>query len=256
MLLVCGGIMLLEALILGLAREFSGEIEYFWLQRPFMRRLIGMLVGAEISGDVMMSAAFVAVGFIHPVMLALSWGFLLATCSRVIVGEIERGTADLLLTLPVSRAAVYTSVSAVWMLTGLPICFSALLGSWIGKTLFPLEDPVNYGRLAIVTVNLYAMYLAVGSATLFASSVASRRGPAISCVLAVLLASFLLNFLAQFWSAAQPCRFFGILEYYRPLEIVLSGDWPVRNLGVLLALGLVLWLAGLWRFARRDIPAV
>jgi len=66
----------------------------------------------------------------------------------------------------------------------------------------------------------------------------------------------LLNFLGQFWSIAEQIALLGLLHYYRPLPIVRTGDWPVQDIAVLLGLGAVFWSAGLWRFTRRDIPAV
>ena len=71
-----------------------------------------------------------------------------------------------------------------------------------------------------------------------------------------LLASFLLNFLGQFWPVAERVSFLGILHYYRPLPVVRTGDWPVHDIAVLIGLAVVFFLAGMWRFSRRDIPAV
>ena len=52
---------------------------------------------------------------------------------------------------------------------------------------------------AFVMLNLYAMYLAVGAFAFFISSISDRRGRAMVSIFAVLLLSFLINFVAQFW---------------------------------------------------------
>jgi hypothetical protein len=50
--------------------------------------------------------------------------------------------------------------------------------------------------------------------------------------------------------------FLSLLEYYRPLPIVLRGEFPRGDALVLAGVALATWAAGLWRFARRDVPAV
>jgi hypothetical protein len=88
------------------------------------------------------------------------------------------------------------------------------------------------------------------------SSVVSRRALAVGIVLAALLASDLVNLLQEFWAAVRPFSFLGFLHYYRPLPVVRSGTLPVRDIVILLAVGAVAWVGGLWYFRRRDIPAV
>jgi ABC-2 type transport system permease protein len=248
-------VVLLEWLFVGLASAFSEEIKHLWLSVKILQSLLPALLGAEIPAGGSFTTAFLTVGYGHPVLYALVWAFVLTTCSRLVAGEIERGTADLLLTLPVSRARVYVSVSAVWAAAGIVICASTLAGTRLGHATFTVDEAPGFGRLAIVVLNLWLLYLATGCATLCVSSWTSRRGPAIGWVLAVLIASFLLNFLAQFWSAAKDLKWLGVLHYYRPLPIVMEEGWPARDLAVLGGLSVVLWVAGLWRFVRRDIPA-
>ncbi len=254
--LVTGGVVLLEWLFVGLTGEFADEIEQLWLGAKILRSLLPALTGAEIPAGGSFATAFLTVGYAHPVLYALMWAFALTTCSRLVAGEIERGTADLLLTLPVSRARIYVSVSLVWMAAGAVMCVSTLAGTRLGHATFTAGHAPGYGRLAVVALNLWLLYLATGCASLCVSSWTSRRGPAIGWVLAVLISSFLLNFLAQFWTPAKHFKWLGVLHYYRPLPIVMESGWPGRDLAVLAVLSIVLWSAGLWRFIRRDIPAV
>lgn len=252
---VAAGIVLLETLIVGASRELARDIHVVLDRLPFVRRLAGMLVGADL-GDEITAMTFVAFGFVHPVLLALTWAFLLTVCTRVPAGEIDRGTADLLLTLPVTRTGALVSTSAAWVLCGVPVCLAPLLGVWLGRRLFPSGDPVFYPRLLLLCVNLFALYLAVGGAATMASSWSSRRGTAVAVVLALLLGSFLLTFLAQYWEAVENLAFLSILRYYRPLPAVRTGRIDARDVGVLLALAGLTWSLAWWRFARRDVPAV
>jgi len=67
--------------------------------------------------------------------------------------------------------------------------------------------------------------------------------------------SDVMNLVAQFWEQAQVVRVFGFLHYYRPLVIARTGALPAGDMTVLAVIAIACWLAGLWHFARRDIPA-
>ncbi|HVP12819.1 MAG TPA: ABC transporter permease subunit [Phycisphaerae bacterium] len=247
-------VILFELLLTRAMGELSEGAANMWLQKPIFQRFIKAMLGAELIGHVTITG-LMTVGFAHPVLYTLLWAFLLATCSRLIAGEVEGGTADLLLALPISRASLYASTSVVWILSGLPLCLATIVGMRIGVWLFPFKEPLDFGRLSMLTVNLFALHLAVGGATICVSSMVSRRSLAVAAILAWLLASFFLNFLSQLWPAVEKVSCLGLLNYYRPLPIVRTGVWPARDLGVILGISGVAWLAGLWRFRRRDIPA-
>ncbi len=112
-----------------------------------------------------------------------------------------------------------------------------------------------------VAVNFYCLYLAVGGIAFLVSSLSDRRGRAMGVVFGVLLASFLLNFIAQFWEPARYVSFLSLLNYYQPLALLQSPDtgwaaWPVTDMAVLTGIGVALWAVGGTCFARRDICTV
>ena len=46
----------------------------------------------------------------------------------------------------------------------------------------------------------------------------------------------------------------GYLHYYRPVDVVRDGRWPVRDLCLLGTVAVVFWTIGLLIFRRKDIP--
>jgi len=254
-LLLVAAIVIFETLFMRAMSEFAAEITEIWFKQAVIRRLIQTMLGADLAVD-LTATGLVTVGFAHPLLYAFTWTFLLATITRALVAEVERGTADLLLTLPVARWQVYTSISVVWVLVGPVLSFAPLLGLLLGEKWSPLWEPLERGKLVLLCFNLLALYLAIGGCAMLVSSLVSRRGHALAILLGGLLASLLINFLSQFWSVAERFGFLGILHYYRPLPIIRSGDWPTGALAVLAAVAILSWFGGLWRFVRRDIPAV
>jgi ABC-2 type transport system permease protein len=235
-------------------REFAGEITQLLLRFPILQKMIHGLLGADLAGDASLTS-LITIGLAHPLLFAISWAFLITTGTRVVADEIDRGTADLLLTLPVSRVGALASVSLVCFGTAVVLGVAPWCGAWLGQQAFGVSEPLALARLWIPIANLCAMYLTVTSLTLFVSCVVSRRSTAVAIVLTVLLASFLINFLAVFLPLVARFSFLGLLYYYHPLENVRSGEWPLREIGVLCGAAVVFWSMGLGWFSRRDIPA-
>lgn len=248
-------IVVFEVLFLrGLVEFISDKTMFEWFERSFARRFTRVLLGADLLEGINLTS-LMTLGFAHPLVYALTWSLVLAVGTRVIAGEIDRGTADLLLSLPLSRARIYACVSSVWLMAGIPVSLAPLAGAWLGQRILTMPETLNLERLALLVVNLFALYVAVGGITSLASSLVSRRGPAVAISLTVILASVLLNTVAQFSETIKQISFLGLLDYYRPLPIIRSGQLPIHDILVLLGIGGACWLAGLWRFRRRDIPA-
>jgi ABC-2 type transport system permease protein len=191
--------------------------------------------------------------WVHPVVLAILWAASIIFCTRYPAAEIDRGTIDVLLGLPVSRRGVYLCETAGWLSAGLVILAFGAIGYLIGSRAMELEQRPALALVALVMVNLYGVYLAVGGLTCLVSSLSDRRGRAVAVIFAVVLASFLLNFLAQFWDPAKHLVFLSVLDYYQPAAILRDGAIAPADLIMLFAIGLTGWAAGLEITARRSI---
>lgn len=252
-LAITAGVIFFEAILVRALGELPSEAAHM-LRWAGINRMMRMLLGADLS-TALNATTLVTIGLAHPLIYALTWTLVLTICTRVTAGEIERGTADLLLTLPISRANAYASSTIVWALAGIPVSLAAMVGIWIGGTLWPLEHPIRYGQFWPVIVNLLMLYLSVGGVTMLVGSILGRPGLALAVVLAGLLASFLLNYLVTLWPEVEPAARFGLLHYYRPLPSVRDQVWPIRDIAILGGVGAVAWTVGLVWYTRRDIPA-
>lgn len=234
-------------------QEFSGQL----LRIEFFQSMIRALLGTEI-GDLIGPDAFFAIAWVHPVVLAIVWTQAIVFCTRVPAGEIDRGTIDVFFGLPVSRWRVYLVESGVFMATGVILLTMGLLGHRLGALAVTSSERPTTASLLIVVVNFYCLFLAVGGIAFLVSAVSDRRGRAVGTVFAILLASFLLNFLAQFWAPAQYLSFLSVLNYYQPLVVLRAGGdaWPIGDIAVLTITAVTLWTAGGIHFARRDLCTV
>jgi len=227
----------------------------FLLQMPFVRTMLSSMTGVDASDGLTLSMLF-GIVLTHPVVLAVTWALAIALGTRFPAGEIDRGTIDVLLGWPVSRRAVYVAETMVWLAAGVVAISAGLLGFVIASNLAGIENPPALSRFALAELNLLAVYFAVGGLAMLCSSLSDRRGRAMAMVFGLVVASFLLNFLAQYWEPAKAVKFLGLLEYYRPAIILRDGAIPWSDLAVLLSAAAVAWTTGMEITARRSMCTV
>jgi ABC-type transport system involved in multi-copper enzyme maturation permease subunit len=223
-----------------------------WLKLPWIRNLLRMLMGADPT-DMLNRTSFAAFAFVHPVVLSVVWAYVLVISTKVLAGEVDHGSADLLLSLPISRWGVYVSVSVVVFGCGPGLAIAPWLGACITEVFDDSSESLMRNQLLLVSVNKLAAYWAVAGAGMAISACFSRRGVAVGVLFTGLLVSFLLNVLGVLWAPAERVAFLSLLYYFRPLVIVREGHLDAGHIGVLLAVGAISWIIGGIVFARRDI---
>ncbi len=220
---------------------------------PFVSQLVSILGG--LDSGVFNFTGFAAFSFVHPLILAVSWAIITMPITRVLTGEIENGTADLLLTLPVSRFTVYTSSTAFIFLICPLLPLGEWLGLWIGSYTVDLPEPIDFAVLLPIVVNAAAMLFAITGIASLVSAASERRGKAAGVLFGILIVSFLLNWLVRVWPESAPIARLSILRYFRPFVLIADGGLDYSDLATLLSLGIVTWIAGAVIFTRKDIHA-
>ncbi|MFG0329422.1 MAG: ABC transporter permease subunit [Phycisphaerales bacterium] len=250
-LFVVGMSAVLGALTLVIPQILDG-MESIWEQMPFIRQFVAGLLGVnmdeELTGEI--TQAFL---WVHPAPLALLWAIAIMHGTRLPAGEIDRGTIDLLLGLPVKRSQAYLAETIVVLAVMALTLVTGALTHVICGAIVAADFTPSIGDLARIIVNFFAIGAAVAGLAFFVSSLCERRGVAVGIAFAIVLFSFIINFIAQFWEAAEPIAFLSLLTYYRPAAIVRDHTWPLAHLITLGGIALIAWLAGLAIFARRDI---
>ena len=251
--LSAGGLVAFVIMFVWAMLNMGTQILEFVAQFPFIRKIFEMGFGINVDGDVSMNILF-AVVFTHAVVLALTWTVIIAATTRVTAGEIERGTADMLLSLPVNRTEVYISTTLAWVLIAGILSACPVGGIGIAAQVFETEEAVELSKYLAPALNFCCLNLAVGGISSLISCCLNRRGLAVGTTVAALLTSAVLTFLEPFIEFIKTIRFLSLLNYFRPVDIVRTGEWPMSQMLTLVILGTVAWTAGLILFARKDIP--
>jgi len=245
-------IFVFEMLLAVFLATFQDQLSAYWLQVEIIEVMFRGLVGIETDAE-FSPVAINALPWVHPVILTTIWAHEIIFCTRMPVGEIDRGTIDLLFGLPLSRKQVYLNESVVWLFSGAFVILMGVLGNRVTSLFMDTDYHQYWSSLLIVIANLYCLYIAVGGLACLVSSLGDRRGRAVSIVFGIVLVSFFLNFLAQSWAPAGNFAYLSVLHYYRPAIILRDVTWPVADMLVLFAIGAVCWFIGGLVFSRRDI---
>ena len=184
------------------------------------------------------------------IFLIAVWPLLAA--SRMLRGEEDRGSLDLLLSLPRPRldvaleklAAMWTALLAMGLLIGL-LTFAG--GQKFGGG-FSLGDGLLFG------LNLALLCAVIGGVALLISQFTQEAGPAAGWTAGLLLFFIVLDMVHRVIPNSEwISRFSPIYYYNRSKPLVPSSGTNAGAMLLLLVLALVLSGAAIWLFARRDV---
>jgi ABC-2 type transport system permease protein len=220
-----------------------------------------------------------SVGYVHPLMLIIFSIWAIGRASLAMAGEIDRGTAELLLSQPLARYQVILAHFRIDLVVIPILCLSLWAGNWLGAWMFGLLQlgaPID-GRELLVDpraffpglANVAALMFAMSGYTMWLSSAGRFRTRVMAIAILATLIQFVINVIGQLWDKLGSLRPFTVFYYYQPQPIILKGHWtvdvsecwsisrpmPVNVILVLFAVGFIGYALALLTFTRRDLPA-
>jgi ABC-2 type transport system permease protein len=179
----------------------------------------------------------------------------LLACSRLLRGEEERGSFDVLLSLPRGRIRiVLEKMAAVWtalLLMAVLIGLLTFAGAGYAKADFGLSESLLFG------LNLALISGFFGSLALLISQFTQERGTASGLTGALLIVFIVLDMVHRVIPNTEWISRFSPVYYYNLSKpLIPSYGTNVGAMLLLLALSVVLIGASLAIFARRDIGGV
>jgi beta-exotoxin I transport system permease protein len=213
----------------------------------FMRQLAGPTVLLSFTG-------VVSLGYFHPIVLTALVGLAIGIATEP-AGEVETRFVDLTLARPVARATLVTRTLIVLVASGSLVLLAMTAATSTGLACC---TPADAARPSPVTIGLLALNLGViawcwGGIALAAASVAKRRVTAAACAGILALATYLLDYLGRVWQPAQELSRLSPFHYFEPLPLIAGNGLDVRDIAVLLVIGLLGSVTSYVLFSRRDL---
>lgn len=170
--------------------------------------------------------------------------------TRMLVGDEEAGTMDLVLAYPVPRTHVLAARAGALLLSLFGIC---LLVSLTLMALGPLfvDDPPMLA-LFLAGLNAFPIAAVLAGVAVAASAVLHRRRNAVRVSIVFLAASFLLSGFAQVVAWLHGWRYASVFHYYTDSQAIRGSIDPVYVF-VAVLLAALLFVAAALAFDRKDI---
>lgn len=194
---------------------------------------------------------FLAVEYYSAIWPLAMITLLVSTTSGAIAGEIEQGTAELLLAKPVSRAKIFMgkylgAMAMVVLFNGVTV-FSVFPAAWA----FNIEVDANAQFMILVLTLLFA--LATMSLGFLSSSLFSERSRASLLTGSVLITMYVVNLVASLVSDLEWLQYTSLFHYFDHESALLdvSLSWP--NALAMIGFAAISTVAAYRVFVARDI---
>jgi len=220
----------------------------------FFRRLSDIPIPAMVT-----SAGRLTILFVHPITLLVAIGWAVGRGSDSISGEIDRGTMDLVLSLPVRRFTVMLAPAVVATVGAFVLAGALLGGIALGLATCEVSGEVSTRAFLPGAINLACMVFCFTGMTTLVSSFGRNRWRTIIIAGGLYVVSFIIEIVRQFWSAGTWLKYGTFLSAFSPRSLILEPEatgllaWPY-NLP-LISLGLAAYAVAAIVLTYRDIPA-
>lgn len=169
-----------------------------------------------------------------------------------IAGEEERGTLDLLLAVPLSRARIALEKLAAMCLEIVGLGIVLWVALWIGALAFSMD--LSAGDLAAATALLVVLAIAYGAIAFMLAGATGRKGLAVGATVALAVAAYLVNSLATLVDFLEPLQKVSPFYHYAVSDPLRQGIDPWHTL-FLLAIAAAASALGVILFGRRDVAS-
>jgi ABC-2 type transport system permease protein len=206
------------------------------------------------GGSIFTLSGSIALGFIHPISIALLAVFAIALPLSSISGERQRGTLENVLARPVSRRSLYvTLLVAATTFIALGVA-ATLVGALVASAALDVLDQLQLANVPLLWLNGVLLYGAIAAIAFAASVSFDRMAPSASIVLAIVIVAYFLQVLGSLWPDAKWLQPYSIFYYLKADDTLESGLQPF-DIGLLAAIAVVFICYALVVFPRRDLAA-
>lgn len=193
---------------------------------------------------------YLAFSWFHPLFLGLDSAFVVIRATDALAGAVESGAVYLLLSRPVSRWALVVGKLGEIVIGTAVIVTVAWLGLWVGAVT-TLDVDLPFGHYALVAMEAWLLFCALGAGALFISSLTSRTDISGGVGSAWTLVAFVLDVIPQV--ANSPVGVLNPWHHYFPQAIVATGALDPVGIAILVGWTVLGPVAAVMVFGRRDL---
>ena len=188
--------------------------------------------------------------FLWPI-LAIVFAVLLA--NYIVVNEIDKGTIETLISLPVKRYRIFTERYMAGLIILASFCvvsiFSIIPLAMIHNTEFIFENYVT------TSIGSFLFVWAIYSLGVLFSVIFSEKGKSSMATGGVLIIMYVINIIASLQDNLKNLQYFSFFKYFNGSDLLSKNIYPEYSFLVLGSSAVVLMIIALILFEHRDLSA-
>lgn len=186
--------------------------------------------------------------FLWPIMAII---FAISLANYISVNEVEKGTMEMLISLPVNRVRVFMERYSAGLLILAGFSAVSLLGA------IPLAGlhGISYISNNYVTAAVGSFFFvwAVYSLAILFSVIFSEKGRASMASGGILIVMYVISIIANLQDSLKNIQYFSFFHYFNGSDLLAKGIYPGHSLFVLGGFAVVATVVALLWFNRRDL---
>lgn len=203
-------------------------------------------------GDISTLPKFLANQYFGMMALIFPMIYLILIGTKLIVGKVEKGDMAYELSTPVTRTQIaFTSMS--YLVGSLAVMYGliAVVGSGMASIAQPGE--LDYGQFRTMVFGSFLLQLAISSIVFFSSCIFNRTSRSLIIGAGFPILFFAANLLAGMSDKLEGLKNLSLVTLFDTTAIIDGSGYAV-GMGVLGLLAVVLYVAGIIVFKKKDLP--
>lgn len=186
-------------------------------------------------------------------MLLFPLIYIILTANRLVARHVDHGSMACLLSTPVSRKKVIrTQMLYLTLSILLLILLTTLLAAALSEAMFP--GLLDYTLFFQMNLGLFLLHFAIGSISFLASCMFNDTRNALALGAGLPVFFFLARTLGNVGEPVAFLKYVSLFSLFDPHGILAGAPGVLLQFLALALLGLVLHVAALYLFHRRDLP--
>ena len=213
-------------------------------------------IKAMLCGEWLMSgniAAFIAIGFQHPLVLLLFMLYAVGTPTALLAGESERGTMELILSRCATKGQIYLCAAGITIVGMFGLLLVTFLGAATATSVYTFDQEIPLFQFFQVAVSGGTLAGTVGAIALLAAASFQTRKAALAASIAFLVTNYFVSIISGYWPRMAFLYKFTIFNYTGGEDIFARQQWPLHEMGIMAALLIVAAVMGGILWQRRDL---
>lgn len=173
--------------------------------------------------------------------------------NKVIAKYVDSGSMAYLLATPNKRSKIAIT-QAIFMLfsLGALIVFITLVGIISSEVYF--RGDLDIKKYILMNIGLYCLHIAISGLGFFASCISNDTKLSYSISAGIPIGFFIIQLLANMGGKLENFKYFTIFTLLDTDKLIKGESIGVWMFIILLVIGLVLYIGGILRFSKRDLP--